>query len=58
MAIIDEIEELRAELRHCLLSAEERRDAEKQLAELLRKRDEHNAAKAKANSAIRTPHEA
>lgn len=36
MATIDEIEDLRAELRHCDLTAGERREAEARLAELLR----------------------
>lgn len=39
MAIIDEIEELRTELRHCLLTAEERRQAETRLDELIQARD-------------------
>ncbi|ODT77194.1 MAG: hypothetical protein ABS76_28510 [Pelagibacterium sp. SCN 64-44] len=39
MTIIDEIEELRAELRHCHLSAPERREAEERLADLLRARN-------------------
>ena len=39
MATIDEIEELRAELRHCHLTATERRGAEARLAELLRARN-------------------
>ncbi|ODT21675.1 MAG: hypothetical protein ABS35_16625 [Kaistia sp. SCN 65-12] len=38
VTMIDEIEELRAELRHCHLTATERRDAEARLAELLRAR--------------------
>jgi hypothetical protein len=42
MTTIDDIEELRAELRHCLFSAAERREAEANLAELLRVRDEIN----------------
>ena len=41
MTIVDEIEELRAELRHCHLTARERREAEAKLADLIRKRDEH-----------------
>lgn len=45
MGLIDEIEELRAELRHCHLSAKERRSAEIRLAELAPGRnDEHRDA--------------
>lgn len=43
MTIVDEIEELRAELRHCRLTARERREAEAKLADLICKRDEHGA---------------
>lgn len=43
MTIVDEIEELRAELRHCRLTARERREAEAKLAELIRNRGEHDA---------------
>jgi len=39
MATIDEIEELRAEHRHCHLTAQERRGAEAKLTELLRIRN-------------------
>ncbi|CAN7614196.1 hypothetical protein [Devosia sp. LjRoot3] len=39
MTTIDEIAELRAELHHTHLTAEERRDAETRLADLLRDRD-------------------
>jgi len=39
MTPIDEIEELRAELRHSHLTATERRDAEARLNELLESRD-------------------
>lgn len=39
MATIDEIEELRAELRHSHLTATERRDAEARLTQLLESRD-------------------
>lgn len=55
MAIIDEIEELRAELRHCRLSARERHDAEAQLAELIRKRAASEADET-ASVPIRSPH--
>ena len=44
MTTVDEIEELRAELRHCRLTACERREAEAKLADLIRKRDEHDTA--------------
>lgn len=40
MATIDEIEELRGELRHCYLTARERREAEARLAELTQQRAE------------------
>jgi cytidylate kinase len=43
MTIVDEIEELRAELRHCCLTARERREAQAKLTDLIRKRDEHDA---------------
>ncbi len=43
MTIVDEIEELRAELRHCSLTDRERREAEAKLVDLIRKRDEHRA---------------
>lgn len=43
MSIVDEIEELRAELRHCRLTVRERREAEAKLADLIRKRHEHDA---------------
>lgn len=36
---IDEIEELRSELRHCRLTPAERRDAESKLTELLQRRN-------------------
>ena len=39
MTTIDEVEELRAELRHSHLTAAERRDAEARLAALLESRD-------------------
>ena len=39
MTIIDEIEELRAELLHCLLTAEERRQAQTRLDALMQARD-------------------
>ena len=48
MTIIDEIDELRAELRHCCLTPEERRDAEHRLAELIRQRDQGAEAKSSA----------
>jgi hypothetical protein len=44
MIIVDEIEELRAELRSCQLTDQERKDAEIKLAELLRERDRGIAA--------------
>ncbi|WP_454659149.1 hypothetical protein [Bosea beijingensis] len=40
MTFIDQIEELRAELRECLFTAKERRALEAELAELIRQRDE------------------
>ncbi|WP_197524559.1 hypothetical protein [Novosphingobium resinovorum] len=40
MIIIDSIEELRAELRHCLLTPQERLVLDAELAELIRQRDE------------------
>lgn len=40
MTFIDTIEELRAELGECLLTPEERRALEAELAELIRQRDE------------------
>ena len=43
MTIVDEIEELRAELRHCRLTARERREAEAKLADLIRKCHVHDA---------------
>ncbi|MEO8451838.1 MAG: hypothetical protein ABI647_18750 [Gemmatimonadota bacterium] len=43
MTIVDEIEELRAELCHCRLTARERRETQAKLADLIRKRDEHDA---------------
>lgn len=46
MTIIDEIEELRAELRHCLLTTDERRQAEISLDQLLRAREDANPTKA------------
>ncbi len=39
MTTIDEVEELRAELRHSHLTASERRDAEARLTQLLKSRD-------------------
>ena len=39
MTTIDEIEELRAELRHTYLTASERRHAEARLTQLLQNRD-------------------
>lgn len=45
MTTIDEIEELRAELRHCNLTADERRQAETRLDELLRARDDADQVK-------------
>ena len=39
MTTIDEIEELRAELRHCRLTAAERRNAETKLAALFKTRN-------------------
>lgn len=42
MPMIDEIEELRAELRHSHLTAKERRDADARLSELLESRDGPN----------------
>ena len=43
MTTVDEIEELRAELRHCRLTVCERREAEAKLADLILKRHEHDA---------------
>jgi hypothetical protein len=40
MTIVDEIEELRAELRNCQLTDQERQSADSKLAELLRERDQ------------------
>lgn len=40
MTIIDTIEELRAELRHCLFTPDERRVLEAELAKFIRLRDE------------------
>ncbi|MHA6732326.1 hypothetical protein [Devosia sp. A369] len=40
MTIIDIIEELRAELRHCLFTPEERLVLDAELTELIRQRDE------------------
>lgn len=40
MVIIDTIEELRAELRHCLFTPDERLVLDAELAELIRQRDE------------------
>lgn len=39
MNAIDEIEDLRAELRHSYLTSREREEAETRLAELIRQRD-------------------
>ncbi len=44
MTFIDTIEELRAELRACLFTAEERKVLEAELADLIRQRDEALAA--------------
>ena len=52
MAVIDEIEELRAKLRDCLLSAKERRDAEDQLAGLVRRRTDRNHADIPTDTSI------
>lgn len=48
MTFIDTIEELRAELRECLFTAEERRAIEAELAELIRQRDEAMALEEEA----------
>ena len=42
MTTIDEVEELRIELRHCRLTLNERRIAALRLAELLQSRDDQN----------------
>jgi hypothetical protein len=39
MSTVDEIEDLRAELRHCHLTALERKESEARLAELIRQRN-------------------
>ncbi|BCH19530.1 hypothetical protein [Mesorhizobium sp. L-2-11] len=44
MTYIDEIEELRAELRECVFSTEERNAVERELADLIRLRDVAMAA--------------
>lgn len=50
MTIIDEIEELRSELRHCLLTAAERRQAETRLDELIEARDGTDRARATSDA--------
>jgi len=54
MATIDEAEELRAELAHCHLTAQERRGAEARLAELLRIRNAEHRDGSNTCSASRT----
>lgn len=54
MTIIDEIEELRTELRHCLLTAEERRQAETRLDDL-RARDGTDRTWATSDTTVVSP---
>lgn len=56
MTAIDEIEELRAELRHTHLTANERRDAEARLARLLESRDGPDHAAPVALPSNTAPH--